>query len=87
VSAIALVALLPLLAEAELVVWMREHGVATVMLGAAVGSTRTAIAVTAAALVLRVYVVVVLPGLCVAWLVSRAWAAAGRRRVPVTEEP
>jgi hypothetical protein len=73
-----LAGVLPLVAQAALVAWMRDHGAATVMLGAAAGSTPAAIAAMAVALALRVYTVVALPGLCVAWLATRAWAAVAR---------
>jgi hypothetical protein len=77
-AALVLAVLLPLLVEAELVAWMRAHGAATVMLGAAAGSTRAAIAAMGVALLLRVYTVVALPGLVVAWLVMRVWATVAR---------
>ena len=77
-TAALLVGVLPAAAYAALVAWMRGHGAATVMLGAAAGSSGGAIAVMAAALLLRVYTMVVLPGVVVGWAVMLAWR--GRRR-------
>jgi hypothetical protein len=85
-AALALAVVLPLLVEAELVAWMRAHGAATVMLGAAAGSTHAAIAAMAVALLLRVYTVVALPGVLVAWLVTTL-AARLMRPPPVSEAP
>jgi hypothetical protein len=78
VAGAILAALLPILVEAELVAWMRARGAATLMLGAASGASRMAIATMLLALLLRLYTVVALPGLCVAWIVRRAWSAAVR---------
>ena len=87
-TALVLAVVVPLLAEAELVAWMRAHGAATVMLGAAAGSTRAAVVAMGVALLLRVYIVVALPGLVVAGLVTRLWAAqtkkSGMRSAPGT---
>jgi hypothetical protein len=81
-AALALAVVLPLFVEAALVAWMRDHGAATVMLGAASGSTPAAIAAMGVALLLRVYTVVALPGMLVAWLVTRVWAAVRRGSPP-----
>ena len=80
--AVLLLAVLPLAAYAALLAWMRAHGAATVMLGASSGSSGAALAAMAAALLLRVYTVVALPGLLVAWAVMRAIGFAGPRRGP-----
>jgi hypothetical protein len=85
VAAAVLLVVLPLLAEVELVAWVGAHGATTLMLGAAAGSTRMAVAAMALALLLRVYVVVALPGVCVAWIVTLAWRALALRRPPVTD--
>jgi hypothetical protein len=87
VAAAALLALLPLLVEAELVAWVHARGAATLMLGAAAGATRTAVAAMLIALLLRIYTVVALPGLCVGWIVARAWAAVLPPRSPVSGQP
>jgi hypothetical protein len=81
---VVLLVLLPLLAETALVAWIRAHGAATVMLGAAAGSSGAAVAAMGLALLLRVYVVVALPGVCVAWAVLRAWRALAARRSRVS---
>jgi hypothetical protein len=80
-TVVVLAALVPLLVQAGLVAWLGAHGGATLMLGAASGSTGAGIVVMATALALRVYSIVALPGLAVAWLVARPW----RRDVTVTE--
>jgi hypothetical protein len=84
VAGAVLLVLLPLVAEVELVAWVGAHDAATLMLGAAAGSARTAVAAMALALLLRVYVVVALPGLCMAWIVMRAGRALARR-MPVRQ--
>jgi hypothetical protein len=76
IAGVVLAACLPILVEAELVAWIHARGAATLMLGAASGTARTAVAAMLLALVLRVYTVVALPGICVAWIVRRTWAAA-----------
>lgn len=86
-TALVLAVVLPLLVEAELVDWMRAHGAATVMLGAAAGSTRAAVAAMGVALLLRVYTVVALPGLVVAWLVTCVWAAAQTKKSGMSSAP
>jgi hypothetical protein len=72
-AAAMVLVVLPLAVYVGLVAWMRAHGAATVMLGASSGSSGVALAVAAAALALRVYTVVALPGVLVAWAVLRAW--------------
>jgi hypothetical protein len=78
-AAVVLGAALPLLVEAELVAWLGAHGAATLMLGAASGASRTGVVVMGLALALRVYTIVLLPGLAVAWLVTRSGSAPAPR--------
>jgi hypothetical protein len=54
---------LPILVYAVLVWWIDAHGAATIMLGAAAGSSALAIVTMSAALLLRLYTVLALPGL------------------------
>jgi hypothetical protein len=69
----ALFGALPLAAERALVAWLHDGGAAGVMLGAVSGATVESIGATAVALLLRLWVVVALPGVAVAWLVLRGW--------------
>jgi len=78
--ALLVLAVIPVAAYLVLVGWMRAHGAATVMLGAASGSSGGAVAAMGAALLLRVYTVVVMPGVLVAWRVMRVGRA--RRAIP-----
>jgi hypothetical protein len=74
-----LLVVLPLAGYFSLLAWMRDHGGATVMLGASSGSPAAALVVAGLALLLRVYTVVALPGLLVVWGVARAWDRVRRR--------
>jgi len=85
VAAVALGAALPLLVQAELVAWLGAHGAVTLMLGAASGASRTGVVVMALALALRVYTMVLLPGLAVAWLVTRPGSAPEPREAASDE--
>jgi hypothetical protein len=62
------------------------------MLGAASGASRAGIAAMGFALALRVYTVVLLPGLALFWLVTRPWGARAPGAetgdaAPESEEP
>jgi hypothetical protein len=69
---------LPLVAYAALVWYIDAHGAATLMLGAAAGSSLVGFFAMGAALTLRLYTVLVLPGLVVARLVLAAFELAQR---------
>ncbi len=71
---VAVCVVLPLLAYAALVAMARRSGAATVMMGAVAGSSTGALLTMALALALRLYTVVVLPGVVVYAIVARALA-------------
>ena len=62
---------LPVTLERALVWWLHDTGAAGVMLGAVSGASLESMATTMLALLLRIYAIVALPGLTVAWLVLR----------------
>ncbi len=66
-----LLAALPVALERTLVAWLHEGGAAGVMLGAVADASLESVAATLLALLLRLYVVVALPGLSVYWLTAR----------------
>ena len=70
----------PLAIYLLLVWWLRGRDAATLMLGAASGASYATLAAMALALLLRVYTVVVLPGVAVYALVSYALGRALQRR-------
>ncbi len=72
----------PLVSYAALVGWLERSGAAGLVLGAVSGESSVALVATAAALALRLYTVIVLPGIATAWLVLagvRRWARGPRR--------
>jgi hypothetical protein len=79
-AAILGLVVVPLAAYAGLLAWLDARGGATLMLGAAAGSSAWAIAAMAAALLLRLYTVLVLPGVVVASVVLRVASLVKLRR-------
>jgi hypothetical protein len=69
--------LVPAVVERTLVAWLHDGGAAGVMLGAVSGASLESVAATLLALVLRLYVVVALPGLAAYWLVTRVLSPRG----------
>jgi hypothetical protein len=65
------VVVLPILVYAVLVWWIDVHGAATLILGAAAGSSALAIVPMGAALLLRLYTVLALPGIIAFAVVHR----------------
>ena len=63
--------LAPALLGYALVAYLHDAGAAGVMLGAVSGAGLGSVAATLVALLLRLYVVVALPGLTVYWLAAR----------------
>lgn len=65
--------LVPVTLERALVWWLHDAGAAGVMLGAVSGASLESVAATLVALLLRLWIVVALPGLTIYWLVTSAW--------------
>jgi hypothetical protein len=79
VLALTLAVVLPVLAYMALLARVRTSGAATVMMGAVAGSSGEALATMGLALLLRVYTVVVLPGIVVYAVAVRIVRRASRK--------